>query len=73
MAEARYNNDGERLCDQLQCDGIAVFSYVWTGQQVVCAYHAPIVLNTARAMGFPTPESTMKLLSLDEIVKPENK
>lgn len=59
--------DGERLCDQEGCDFPAVYYYVWTGPQFACAFHAQKALMFADTMMFPTPASTLRELTPDEM------
>ena len=69
----RRSEQGERLCDNKNCDLIATHTLVWTGHQYYCAIHAQQALGLANHMGFPTPANTVRTLEPDEIyVGPDN-
>jgi hypothetical protein len=61
-----------RKCDQKGCELPATFTLVWTKQQYYCSIHVNTALHIASAMGFPTPENTVRQLEAEEVILEEN-
>ena len=57
-----------RKCDQKGCELPATFTLVWTKQQFYCSIHVNTALGVANAMGFPTPENTVRALGPMEMI-----
>jgi hypothetical protein len=55
-------------CDQDGCEFPATHYLVWTKPQHYCLIHAQTMLNVASAMGYPTPASTVRPLTMDEML-----
>lgn len=55
----------QRTCSQAGCGKPAIYSYVWTDYMYACEEHMQSALRISKAMGFPTPERTVRLLVLD--------
>lgn len=67
----KINEQGERLCDHVDCEFMATHWYVWTEPQVACLIHAQHAERLAAMMGFPTVGRTMRPMTIDEMM-PEN-
>jgi hypothetical protein len=61
-----------RKCDQKGCELPATFTLVWMKQQFYCSIHVNTALGVANAMGFPTPENTVRALGPMEMIIDED-
>lgn len=61
-----YNEPKMRPCDQDGCIIPATHTLVWTKQQYYCPVHLQKALGIAQFMGFPTPNNTVRELTIDE-------
>lgn len=57
-----------RKCDQEGCEYPATHTLVWTEHKYYCLIHANKALGIAAVMGFPTPERTVRQLTIDEML-----
>ena len=63
----RLTDEGVRLCDQEGCELTATHWLVWTEPQCYCSIHAQKMLQVGAAIGIPTPASTIRLMTPDEM------
>lgn len=62
-----------RKCDSNQCENPATHWLVWTKPQFMCEDCARKMITIGRAIGIETPQTTLRLLSPEEMfVSDEN-
>lgn len=64
-------NEGFRKCDEKTCEFPATHWMVWTKPQFYCLIHLNAMLNVANAIGYPTPATTVRALTIDEMITEE--
>lgn len=64
--------NGFRKCDDKDCQLPATHYMVWTSPQYYCLVHLAGFLAVAHAIGYPTPATTVRALTIDEMVISEN-
>lgn len=62
---------GFRKCDEKTCELPATHWMVWTQPQVYCLIHLQAMLNVANAISYPTPATTVRKLTVGEMIVEE--
>ncbi len=61
-----------RKCDDKDCEMPATHYMVWTSPQYYCLVHLAGFLAVADAIGYPTPATTVRQLTITEMMNDES-
>lgn len=64
----KLTDDGMRQCDNHECALPATHTLVWDDHKFFCLPHALQALQIAGVMGFPTPEHTLRNMTIEEMM-----
>lgn len=67
MNDPKFDENGARICDNVDCDMPATHTLVWNEQMCYCIIHANQALNIADAMGFNAPMLSLRMMTFDEM------